>query len=519
MLKKLLKISGKRAETFLQQVVTSDISSLKVGESLPTLLFNGKGILLDAITLKKEKESFLLLCSNFQKLELIRSWLNGLSDGYIIFDEDILTKINGPVIIREKGQILTFDKIKLNITKKDIKSIYKKYPHLFSLSKPYFIGQKRLGNFTPHPNPPPQVGREVREERGKRTSLHSEHLKRKAKMVNFAGWEMPVFYTGITGEHQAVRKSAGLFDIGHMGLIAIKGKEATNFLNIVTTNYVWRLENGDSFYSFILDPDGNILDDVMIYKRSQNNYFLVCNCLNEEKIWRWLNGVNSKKVVLKNLRGEKTILALQGQHSLSVLKKVIAEKDVKKLEKLEKKGFRDTSIAGKKIIIACTGYTGEKIGFELYLSPDNSRFIWNLLLEKGKNYGILPAGLGARDSLRIEAMLPLYGNELAGKFNISPIEAGLGFYVKFHKPYFVGREALLRKKISKKIISFEMLEKAIPREGYPVICKGKKIGKVTSGTFSPSADKYIGLAYVDLDVGREFEVEIRGKNYKAKIRG
>ena len=448
-------------------------------------------------------------------MELIKSWLKGLSDGYIIFDEDILAKINGPVVIHphlcpppsrgrmEKGG-------------EDIKTIYKKYPHLFSLSKPYFIGQKRLGNFTLHPNPPPRVGREIMEKL-KRTSLYSEHLKRKAKMTNFAGWEMPIFYGTILEEHQAVRKSAGLFDIGHMGIIAIKGKGATNFLNIITTNYIWRLKNGESFYSFILGRDGEVMDDVMVYKRSQNNYFLVCNCLNEEKIWRWLNGVNSKKVILKNLRGEKTILALQGPNSLSILKKVIAKKDVKKLEKLEKKEFIDSSIAGKKVIIACTGYTGEKIGFELYLSPDNSRFIWNLLLAEGKGYGMLPAGLGARDSLRIEANLPLYGHELAGKFNISPIEAGLGFYVKFHKPYFVGRESLLKKKINRKIVSFEMLEKAIPRKGYPVMCKAKKIGEVTSGTFSPATDKYIGLAYVNLDIGKEFEIEVRGKNYKAKI--
>jgi len=521
-----LTISGERAETFLQQVVTSDISSLRVGESLPGLIFNEKGILLDAITLKKEKESFLLLCSDSQKTELIKSWLKGLSDGYIIFDEDILAKINGPVIIKIRGQVSTFDKIKLNVARKDIKTIYQKYPHLFCLSKPYFIGQKRLRNFTPHPHllplshlpdgSPSSRGRT--EERGKKTPLYSEHLKRKAKMTNFAGWEMPIFYRTILEEHQAVRKSAGLFDIGHMGIIAIKGKGATDFLNIITTNYIWWLKNGESFYSFILGHDGEVMDDVMVYKRSQNNYFLVCNCLNEEKIWRWLNAVNSnKKVILKNLRGEKTILALQGPNSLSILKKVIAQKDVKKLEKLEKKGFIDSSIAGKKVTIAYTGYTGEKIGFELYLSPDNSGFIWSLLLAEGKGYGILPVGLGARDSLRIEAMLPLYGHELAGKFNISPIEAGLGFYVKFHKPYFVGRESLLKKKINRKIVSFEMSEKAIPREGYPVICKGKKIGEVTSGTFSPATDKYIGLAYVDLDIGKEFEIKIRGKNYVGKV--
>ena len=518
-----LTISGERAETFLQQVVTSDISSLKIGESLPSLLFDERGILLDAISLKKEKNDFLILCSDSQKMELIKSWLGGLSDGYIIFDEDILVKINGPVIIKEKGQILTFNKIKLDVARKDIKSIYKKYPHLFSLSKPYFIGQKRLGSFT-LPSIPSRQGRgkeraEKIKEGGKKTPLYDEHLKKGAKISPFAGWEMPIFYRTILEEHQAVRKSAGLFDIGHMGIITIKGKGATDFLNIIATNYIWWLKNGESFYSFVLGRDGEVMDDVMVYKRSQNNYFLVCNCLNEEKIWRWLNDVNSKKVTLKNLRGEETILALQGPNSLSILKKVIAKKEIKKLEKLQKREFIDASIAGREVTIAYTGYTGEKIGFELYLSPDNSRFIWNLLLEEGKDYGILPAGLGARDSLRIEAILPLYGHELAGKFNISPLEAGLGFYVKFHKPYFIGREALLKKKIKRKIISFEMLEKAIPREGYPVLCKGKRMGKVTSGTFSPSADKYIGLAYVNLDIGREFEIEIRGKNYKAKMGG
>ncbi len=517
-----LSISGERAETFLQQVVTSDVSSLKVGEFLPTLLFDGKGLLLDVIAVKKEKERFLLFCSSSKKLELVESWLKGLSDGYIIFDEDILAKINGPVKIR--GQVSTFDKIKLkiNIKENDITTIYSKYPHLFSLSKPYFIGQKKLRDFILPSIPSHQERGKERiekiEKEGKRTSLYSAHLKRGAKMTNFAGWEMPISYSGIIDEHQAVRKSAGLFDIGHMGIIEIRGKGATNFLNIIATNYIWWLKNMESLYSFVLGPDGNVLDDVMVYKRSQNNYFLVCNSVNEEKIWGWLNAVSPKKVTLKNLRGEETILALQGPDSLSLLKKVIKESDLKKLERLEKRGLIATTIAGKKTTLAYTGYTGEKIGFELYLAADDSKFIWNLLLEEGRAYGIVPAGLGARDSLRIEAMLPLYGHELAGKFNISPIEAGLGFYVKFHKPYFIGREALLKKKINKKVVSFEMLKKAIPRKGYPVISGGKKIGEVTSGTFSPSANKYIGLAYVDLTAGREFAIEVRGKNYKARIK-
>ncbi|MCK4244722.1 MAG: glycine cleavage system aminomethyltransferase GcvT, partial [Candidatus Omnitrophica bacterium] len=555
MSERLLKISGKRAETFLQQVVTSDISSLKSGESLSSLLFNRDGILLDAITLKKREKGFLVLCSNAKKMRLVKSWLKELSNGYIIFDEDILAKINGPVIIG--GQTSTFDKLHPHLSPgdslplrgagatnkehriarlprceawperikergKDIKTIYKEYPELFSLSKPYFVGQKRLKEVvSPHKNHKKRAFfYEEKEGKLKKTPLYPEHLRRGAKISPFAGWEMPIFYTSIIEEHQAVRRTAALFDIGHMGIIEIKGKGATSFLDIVTTNYVWWLKDKESFYSFVLNPDGDVLDDVMIYRKNGKNYLLVCNCINQEKIWNWLNVVNSKqylidedypqkeikeKVILRNLskqsagKEQKTILALQGPNSLLVLKRIIAEGGLRRLEKLQKREFIETAIAGREVIIACAGYTGEKIGFELFLSSADSGLIWNLLLKEGEGLGVIPAGLGARDSTRTEAGFPLWGKELAGKFNISPIEAGAGFYVKFHKPWFVGREVLLRKKLRKRIISFEMTERAIPREGYPVIFKNKRIGEVTSGTFSPFTEKYIGLAYLNIE--------------------
>jgi len=538
MLRNSLKISGERAETFLQQVITSKVSSLKSGGVLSSLLLDKDACLLDIITLKREGEdNFLMVCSNPKKTKLAKSWLEELSNGYVIFDEDILVKINGPVVI-EETQVVASSLVRRE--RKDItKTIYKNHPELFSLSKPYFIGQKRLREIISFSKPEKKIYNfknlrlsASKKEKLKRTPLYREHLKRGARMISFAGWEMPIFYSNIIREHQAVRSAAALFDIGHMGIIEIKGKGATNFLNIITTNYVWCLKNGESFYAFILSPDGEVMDDVMVYRRNKKDYFLVCNSINQEKIRHWLNSVNSKqylidenypekeieeKVILRNLKEQKTILALQGPNSLSILKNIIAKDDVRRLKKLQKREFMETSISGKEVMVAYTGYTGEKIGFELFVSPAESIFIWNSILKEGKELGVIPAGLGARDSTRIEAGFPLYGHELAGKFNISPIEAGLGFYVKFHKPYFIGREALLRKKISNKIILFEMLEKAIPREGYPVIFQGKKIGEVTSGTFSSSANKYIGLAYVALDIGKEFEIEIRGKNYKAKI--
>lgn len=407
-------------------------------------------------------------------------------------------------------------------------SLYKTHPSYFHLSKPYFIGQeiinKRLRS---------SVLKEefqYKEEKGeiRQTPLYQEHLKLGATFIKFAGWQMSLCYTSIGEEHKAVREAAALFDVAHMGIMEIAGEHAASFLDTVSSNYVRWLEGKQFQYNYLLDADGNVLDDVIIYRRSRDKYMLVVNAVNEKKIWTWLNGINSSKVfmdrdypnkeiegkvVLKNLKDsssgkeQKVDMALQGPNSLAILQRLTREKESKrKLVRMKRGEFVEVKLAGIETLISHSGYTGEDIGYELYLHPEKAPLIWNLLLKEGRKFDIKPAGLGARDSTRIEAGLPLYGHELAGKYPIIPAEAGYGAFVKFHKPYFIGRKRLLKRQVQMKmeIIRFKMKFKGIrmvkPED--PVVDeKGKYIGRVTSCTLVEGLQ--LGLAYVDKNFTEE----------------
>lgn len=368
----------------------------------------------------------------------------------------------------------------------------------------------------------------LRQGKIKQTPLYKEHLKLGATFTNFAGWKMPVCYTSIGEEHKAVREAAGLFDVTHMGVIEIAGEHAASFLDTVSTNYARWLKEGKSQYTFLLDPEGNVLDDVIIYRRGRDQYMMVVNAVNEKKIWAWLCAVNSRKilidrdhpdkevkgkVILRNLKDsssgkdQKIDLALQGPHSLAILQKLAKEKELKrKLGRIKRGEFIEIKLAGTEIIISRTGYTGEDIGYELYLHPENVSLIWNLLLREGKEFNIKPAGLGARDSTRVEAGLPLYGHELAGKYSIAPAEAGYGAFVKLRKPYFIGKKCLMERQVQRKmeIIRFKMKSKGIrmvkPED--PVVDeKGQYIGRVTSSALVKGTQ--VGLAYVDKNFVQE----------------
>jgi len=407
-------------------------------------------------------------------------------------------------------------------------SLYEAHPSYFHLPKPYFIGQKIINKALEPSAAKEEFQYKEEKEKIRQTPLYEEHLKLSARFIRFAGWKMPVCYTSISEEHRTVREAAGLFDVTHMGVIEIAGEHAASFLDTVSTNYVRWLKDGQSQYAYLLDPDGNILDDVMIYRRRPDRYMMVVNAVNEKKIWAWLNAVNSTKflidrdypnkevegkAVLRNLKSsssgkdQKVDLALQGPHSLAILQKLAKEKELKrKLARITKNEFIEVKLAGIEMIISRSGYTGEDIGYELYLHPADATLIWNLLLKKGKEFGIKPSGLGARDSTRIEAGLPLYGHELAGRYGITPTEAGYGAFVKLHKPYFIGKKHLLERQTQRKmeIIRFKMKSKGIRmvKSEDPIVDeKGQYRGRVTSSALVEGIQ--VGLAYVDKNFAEE----------------
>jgi len=363
-----------------------------------------------------------------------------------------------------------------------------------------------------------------REQKEARKSvLYEEHKKLGAVMTEFAGYRMPLRYGSIIEEHNTVRNAAGIFDLSHMGLVEISGDWATIFLDTVTTNYVAWLKPGESHYSYLLDTDGNVIDDIMVYCIARDRYIIVVNAVNEEKDLLWLAGVNNGRYVIDqkypfkeiinrarivNLKSSeagdraKINLAVQGPASLEVLNSVIddiAEKS--KLKRLQKNQFIHVHLGGIEVIVSRTGYTGEEFGYEIFVHPENASRLWNLILARGRPYGIRPIGLGARDSLRIEAGLPLYGHELAGPHGISPEEAGFAPYVKFHKPFFVGRDALLEKlgKSKMSVVRFRVLAKGakMARAGDIIIDKRtqRSVGWVTSCAVNGQGIQ-VGLGYV-----------------------
>lgn len=350
----------------------------------------------------------------------------------------------------------------------------------------------------------------------KRTPLYDVY-KDEAKLVPFGGWEMPVQFSGIKQEHEAVRTRAGLFDVSHMGEVEISGPDALSLVQKLTTNDASKLAIGDAQYSLMCYPDGGTVDDLLVYRTGEQTYLLVINAANIEKDVEWIKQHQSGNVTVKNTSDETAQLALQGPLAEQVLQK-LTHTDLSEIKPFKFK--QDVDIAGIKTLVSRSGYTGED-GFELYFPAEHGPALWNKILEAGKEEGVLPCGLGARDTLRFEARLPLYGQELSA--SISPVEAGVGFAVKPDKGGFIGREVLAKQKAEgapRKLVGIEMIDRGIPRSGYPVYAGEKQIGHVTTGTQSPTLKKNVGLALIETEyagLDREVEVEIRGKRLKAKI--
>ncbi|MBL0333602.1 MAG: glycine cleavage system aminomethyltransferase GcvT [Chlorobiota bacterium] len=345
----------------------------------------------------------------------------------------------------------------------------------------------------------------------KRTSLFDIHEKLGAKIVPFAGFEMPVSYKGIISEHLAVRNNAGLFDVSHMGEVSVTGESALEFIQKITINDASVLINGQAQYSAMCLKNGGIIDDLLVYKRDENNYLLVINASNIDKDFNWMLENKIDGVELTNVSDEYSLLALQGPKSLEILQQLTETN----LSKIEYYYFVEGYINGVKAIISRTGYTGE-LGFELYISSNkfDCESVWNSIMEKGSVYGIEPTGLGARDTLRLEMGYCLYGNDVDETTN--PIEAGLGWITKINKNDFNGKSVIVETKMEgpkRKLVAIELLERAIPRHGYEVSKDGKIIGVITSGTMSPSLNKGIAMGYVETQyskAGTELNVLIRG---------
>jgi len=336
-------------------------------------------------------------------------------------------------------------------------------------------------------------------------------------MIEFAGWIMPLQYTGILQEHEAVRQQAGLFDVSHMGEVMIRGKGATEFIQKLITNDISGMREYRVLYSPMCYPDGGTVDDLLVYKFDAERYLLVVNAANIQKDVEWIVAHKPDDVEVEDLSEGYAQLALQGPKSQEILQKIV---DIA-LDSVKFFMFADgVNVAGVPALLSRTGYTGED-GFEIYVQADSALKVWDAIMEAGAEFHVMPAGLGARDTLRLEAALALYGHELSP--DISPLEAGLDRFVKLDKADFIGREALIKQKeggISRKLVGLEMIDKGVPRQGYEVQVEGKNAGYITSGSFSPTLKKNIALALIEVShavPGSRVDVVVRNKALKAEV--
>ena len=350
----------------------------------------------------------------------------------------------------------------------------------------------------------------------KRTPLYAVHVRAGARMVPFGGWEMPVQYSGIVEEHRTVRSAVGLFDVSHMGEFEVAGPGALAVLQRLTTNDVSAQAVGQIQYSLLCYPDGGIVDDLTLYRLGDDRFMLTVNAANIDKDWAWVTEHGRGDARWSNVSAETALLAVQGPRAEALVGR-LADMDVTAIGYYR---FASGKVAGIAVIISRTGYTGED-GFELFVSAGEGERLWDALMDAGKADGIVPVGLGARDTLRLEMKYALYGNDIDQTTN--PIEAGLGWVVKLGKGEFIGRAAVLRVKAEgprRKLVGFEMVDRAVARHGYRILKDGVAIGVVTSGSYGPQVDGYIGMGYVPTRrsrVGDEFEVEVRGKGQRAKV--
>jgi glycine cleavage system T protein len=606
----LLGLGRGRPGHLLECATTSAILTLGIGQAVATKLLDQEGnTLTRALVIRLTPDDFgydrFWLQAPTPDPDRITRWLRGLSDGYLLHDEDIWIKCEGPAVIedldepagergpvtclglrgpkagevvgkamgipppepgqaletdglwilnRPEGAVAGFD-VFLPVARAaavwsqlvesgarpvgceamaevfDRKETYGPEREKIEFSKPFFVGRKALLKNEEPAAVPPAFEWKPEEEELKETCLFAEHEKLASPkhLVPFAGWKMPVMYTGILDEHEMVRNRAGLFDVSHMGLLEFAGPFAERFLDLLTTNYVPMLVPGQAHYSYLLGHDGRCIDDIIVYRLERERFIVVVNAANADEDEAWFRTALEKQVLLDerfpriDIRGELTIrnlkdpacgedcrvdLALQGPRSIDILGKLVEPGSfLDQIERLRKFELVPGMLAGMEVVVTRTGYTGEEIGFEMFVHPDRAPNLWNAMLDAGSEFGCQPAGLGARDSLRTEAGFPLHGHELSGPHSINPTEAGYGSYVKLHKPFFVGRTQALEwhRHRDRTVIRFEVDEKGgkVLRPGNPVLAgrKGEYTGVVTSAT--STRDRQVGLAIIDSKHARE----------------
>ncbi len=479
-----LEVSGAQAQNLLNVAITDDIEAAGPKSNLSAELPTPKGVV--PIGVSRLSAGQYLLAVPRAKFGLAAEWLRALSDGYVTLDKEDLTRTApGPVFVAESKRKVEAPRGKPT-----------------AVSKPYAIGLSaangaRLPDFAWQPPADPPL---------KRTRLYEVHQSLGAKLVPFAGWDMPLRYSSVREEHLAVRQAAGLFDVSHMGVYAARGPQAAAFLDSVCANDIAGLPVGMSVYTHFLDPDGGVIDDLLVYRLDGEDYLVVVNAGNDDKNWAWLNAVKAgevcvdrqrpnalafgRDVQLHNLRDsasgsdQRVDLALQGPNSRKILLALAAAADKPRLRKLGRFGVTRARLAGLDLIISRTGYTGEPFSYELFVHPDQAVELWHSLFKAGAKHDLQPIGLGARDSLRIEAGLPLYGQELAGPHNLSPADAGFRGFVQTNKPWFIGRGAFLTADAQRKreVLRFQFPPGVrMAHQGDPVTnAEGKLIGEVTS---------------------------------------
>jgi glycine hydroxymethyltransferase len=449
------------------------------------------------------KEGGYLLRVKAKEANTVGLWLRDLSDGFVAFENDPTRKIPGPISVENAGHGIGYSKKVPNPINEDSP---------VSPTKPYFIGSDKFPQASAVPKSsqefPPFSWTDPADPPLRRTPLYVTHVALGAKVIPFAGWEMPVWYTSVKEEHAATRSDAGLFDVAHMGVYQAEGPDACAFLDSVTGNDITSLTVGDSLYTHFLDPDANVIDDLLVYRRGVEKYLVVVNASNDDKDWAWLNAVKDGKVkvdnahlwvrafgrnaTLRNLRDPKAgadmkvDIALQGPRSRDILLSLEMETETKnRIKRLQRTQLCEAIINGLDLVVSRTGYTGERMAFELFVHPDKAVELWNALIQAGEPKGLKPCGLGARDSLRTEAGLPLYGHEMGGELNLGVGEAGFGSYVKTYKPWFIGREAYMAREAKRAgevaRFTFEETGVRMAHNGDPVLDKrGRTIGVVTS---------------------------------------
>jgi aminomethyltransferase len=352
----------------------------------------------------------------------------------------------------------------------------------------------------------------------KKTPLNARHRASEARMVPFAGWDMPVEYSGVTNEHMAVRTRAGLFDVSHMGELEIAGKNALAAVQRISSNDASRLQVGQAHYSALTTPEGTFVDDMLVYRMAPNHFMFVVNASNIVKDYQWIASqiATVGEVAVVDASNRYALIAIQGPAAREVLKPLTGVD----LDEIKYYWFANGEVASALATISRTGYTGED-GFEIFCRPNQADQVWRALLESGRSADVIPCGLAARDTLRLEAAMRLYGNDIDETTSV--LEADLGWIVGWKKDAFIGHERLREQKergVGRKLVGFELIDRGIARQGYPVVRNGERIGVVTSGTQTPYVKKAIGMAYVPTNLtppGTEFEIDVRGRTSRAKV--